>query len=456
MSGFTLAICEAAWNELTRALSRREESGAVLGARLVEESGGPILLVRSVSWIPDAAYERREPHELVISSDGWFPALRPVAEDHSVAIFVHTHPRAPARLSPKDRAVSSALEGPFRSRTGQPIFAHVVIGGSEQSPDVGGELLRIGDDPVPLRCVRIAGSRLRVVLPKESGAGVVPVAFDRHARAFGKDGQRLLGMLRIGVVGCGGTGSAVIDQLARLGVGQLTVIDPKALTEGNLTRVHGSTLVDVGRPKADVLADHVRRVGLGTEVKPITGSVVTEEVARVLCACDVVFGCTDDNAGRAVLSRLAYFVLTPLIDLGVVVDVPSERVAGVYGRVTLCGPGSACLGCRGRIDWARADAEALDPAERERLAGEGYVVGLGEPDPSVVAFTTLVASLAVSELLSGLFGYGRGDPPGEILALVHGRRLSTNSAGSRDGCYCADPLYLGAGDGAPFLDRLWT
>lgn len=451
MTGFTVAIPEGAWAELTSALSRREESAAVLCARAIQGSGGVTLLVRSVTWIPDAAYERREGDELMISSEGWVPALGSAARDRSAAIFVHTHPGAPARLSSKDRAVSGALEGPFRSRTSQPCFAHLVVGGSEEAPDVGGELLGAGNHPVPLRCVRVAGSRLRVIPPRESGIAAVHAAFDRHVRAFGKDGQALLGMLRIGVVGCGGTGSAVIDQLARVGAGHLTIVDPKTLAEGNVTRVHGSFMEDVGRPKAEVLADYVRRINLGTEVVPLTGSVVKEEVARALCGCDAVFGCTDDNAGRAVLSRIAYWLLAPLIDVGVVVDVEAERVAGIYGRVTSCGPGAACLACRGRIDWRLADAEVLDPAEREQRAAEGYVAGLGEPDPSVVAYTTLVASLGVSELLAGLFGHEQKEPPSEVLALVDRRRLSVNTVSPRDGCYCTNPAFLGAGDAAPEL-----
>lgn len=59
------------------------------------------------------------------------------------------------------------------------------------------------------------------------------------------------------VIGCGGTGSSVAEQLVRLGVRYLTMIDPDHVSQSNLTRVYGSTASDVGRPKCQVLAGHL-------------------------------------------------------------------------------------------------------------------------------------------------------------------------------------------------------
>lgn len=54
---------------------------------------------------------------------------------------------------------------------------------------------------------------------------------------LGRFVQQTLGALRVGIVGCGGTGSAVAEQLVRLGVPHLTLIDADTLTESNVTRV---------------------------------------------------------------------------------------------------------------------------------------------------------------------------------------------------------------------------
>jgi molybdopterin/thiamine biosynthesis adenylyltransferase len=71
--------------------------------------------------------------------------------------------------------------------------------------------------------------------------------------------------------------------------------------------VYGSAPTDVGHPKAEVLAAHVRRIAPEATVTTTTGMLTMEPVARQVAASDVVFGCTDDNAGRLVLSRLATY-----------------------------------------------------------------------------------------------------------------------------------------------------
>ncbi len=226
---------------------------------------------------------------------------------------------------------------------------------------------------------------LAVAEPANAEAGDDP--FDRQVRAFGRPGQRVLKALHVGIVGVGGTGSPLFEQLVRLGVGKLTVIDPDTLTAGNVTRVYGSGMADVDRAKVVIAEAHAHRISFGTTVRTLQRSVTALEAAWALRHCDVVFGCTDDNAGRMVLSRLGYWCLMPVIDTGVLIDTASDSgaVSGVFGRVTIVGPGAACLACRSHIDLARAQAEALDPVERRERAAEGYAVGLADPDPSVVA-----------------------------------------------------------------------
>jgi hypothetical protein len=112
--------------------------------------------------------------------------------------------------------------------------------------------------------------------------------------------------------------------------------------------------------------------------------------------------------------------------------------------------------CRDRIDLQRAASELMTPSERIRLAAEGYAPGLPGIEPSVITYTTLVAALAVGELLERLIGYGPIPVPGEILARCHDRELSSNIAQPRPGHYC-DPAagQLGRGDISPFLGQTW-
>jgi hypothetical protein len=148
--------------------------------------------------------------------------------------------------------------------------------------------------------------------------------------------------------------------------------------------------------------------------------------------------------------------LIPVFDTAFLVDTDGDHVRGLFGRVTTVAPGTACLFCRGRIDQAQLAAEALPEDERERLAAEGYVPGLGDPDPSVGAYTTLVGALAVSELLDRLFGFSGDEPPSELLARVHDRALSTTTAKPLEGHYCGDRSVWGRGDVEPLLEQMWA
>jgi hypothetical protein len=128
---------------------------------------------------------------------------------------------------------------------------------------------------------------------------------------------------------------------------------------------------------------------------------------------------------------------------------PTGSIRGITGRVSTLLPGQECLLCRGRISSLGLAAEDLDDVERRRRAGEGYVPGLGERDPAVGTFTTLVATYAVNELLDRLFGYSEGAATfqsTELQILLANRRLSYTSRSATGTHFCADAANYGRGD----------
>jgi molybdopterin/thiamine biosynthesis adenylyltransferase len=192
------------------------------------------------------------------------------------------------------------------------------------------------------------------------------------------------------------------------------------------------------------------RIGLGANVTAIDGRITDPNVARHLRHLDVIFGCTDDERGRNILAKLALTHLIPVFDMGFIV-VPNEdgSIRDLDGRVTTLRPGAPCLLCRRRITPQGLGAEDLDPEERERRAGEGYVPGLNQRDPAVGTFTTLIGCFAVNELLDRLFGYSEGtDTFGstELLLRLVERRLRFNSPLPGPAHWCADPDHYGRGD----------
>src|ERR1700739_765939 len=78
----------------------------------------------------------------------------------------------------------------------------------------------------------------QLVCPSRAGmkGTAVSTRFDRNIRFFGEEGQNRLRNTRVTVVGAGGVGGHVIQQLALLGVGTITVIDKEELDETNRNR----------------------------------------------------------------------------------------------------------------------------------------------------------------------------------------------------------------------------
>jgi molybdopterin/thiamine biosynthesis adenylyltransferase/proteasome lid subunit RPN8/RPN11 len=433
------------------ALNVREESAAIVLAGRAEEPDRLTLCLNRVIWVPTEAYEFRSPTEMRIRSDGWMHALAEAAAGEWQPIFFHTHPTAEPLPSRFDEEVARQLTPVFEARTGKP-FASLILGDPAVSPRFTGAF---GEEPIGR--LRVVGDRVRLLLAadrtRETGSSLD--SFDRQIRAFGSDGQELLRRLRVGVVGGGGTGSAVYEQLVRLGVGEILVIDDDEVSVTNLTRIHGSTIADVCRPKVEVLANSARAIGLDTTVKARRARITERAAFEELRGCDVVFGCTDDNAGRAVLSRLAYHYCAMVIDVGVVISARNGEVSGLDARMSVMAPGTPCLFCRRRIDPDRLREEQLPDAEREQLADEGYARGLADPDPAVVTYTTMIASYAVDELLQRLFGLGEEPRSSEVLIRPLQREVRRLGGASVEGHFCADPRILGRADREPPLGIPW-
>ena len=96
------------------------------------------------------------------------------------------------------------------------------------------------DGLLPLHYQLKAAERFKFSLSQVEEAvlelGLLPARYQRNRQTISIEGQRTLFRSRVAVVGCGGLGGYVIEQLARLGVGQIVAIDPDVFEEHNLNR----------------------------------------------------------------------------------------------------------------------------------------------------------------------------------------------------------------------------
>jgi molybdopterin/thiamine biosynthesis adenylyltransferase len=385
-----------------------------------------------------------------------------VATDQVVAV-VHSHPRGPLGFSPQDDANEpDLLQGALnRNGPGTRILSLVMTTDGRMAGRIWLHPSKTGH--VPLSTIRVIGSRIMLCHGEQETVSDVR-AFHRQALAFGQALNRDLRKLRVGVAGCGGTGSAVATLLARLGVGQIALFDRDIVDQTNLNRLHGARQADADamRPKVEVVSREIAEMGLGVRVVPVNAWVGDTRSRNALKSCDVLFGCTDDHDGRLFLNRYSYYYLTPVIDIGLAIEVGDEivpEVKALDGRVTAIGPGQTCLLCREVIDTAVAADQALkrkDPAEYERRKAEAYVFGEGDPSPAVVTFTTELACMGVNELLHRLQGF-RG-PDGHAASRVrrfhHNEDRRPGRSPKEDCPLCASSDSWGSGDVEPFLNRI--
>lgn len=384
---------------------------------------------------------------------------RRAAEEGLVPAIVHSHPGGFDGFSAQDDRNERDLRIMARNRNGAGTRLLSVV-------QVGDSLYRARvweDDVAPLPChrVTIIGTRIEI---QSTDAPSPSQALARQALAFGPEVNGLISQLSIAVVGCGGTGSPVVQLLARLGVGRIVVIDEDVVEPSNLNRLHGATRKDAENAvlKVDVMAREVTRMGLDVEIRSLKGWVDAPHIRDALKSCDVIFGCTDDHAGRLYLNRIAHFYLIPVIDVGLVLMPRDDGKPGLLemaARVSVLFPTSACHGCRGTVDRVRAREEDLqrsDPAEYNRQKTEAYVRGAGNPAPAVVTFTSEAATMAVNELIAGIVDFrGTGGWVWQRYRKLDKGFERPQATQPRSDCpVCGSEEYWGLGDVDPFLDRI--
>ena len=93
--------------------------------------------------------------------------------------------------------------------------------------------------------------------------------FQRTARIIGEDGVNALKAATVAVFGTGGVGSYACDALGRAGVGHLIFIDKDVVDETNMNRQLVADLTTLGRNKAEIMAERVRRVNPSCDVQAL-------------------------------------------------------------------------------------------------------------------------------------------------------------------------------------------
>lgn len=197
----------------------------------------------------------------------------------------------------------------------------------------------------------------------------------------------------VAIIGLGGGGSHVAQQLAHLGVRRLRLFDQDRAELSNLNRLIGASFADTLNSTAKVKIAERLILAINPEADVETHTGMWQSSAEALRDCDVIFSCVDSYLARQDLEVTARRYLIPLIDIGMDVFLV-EGQPHIAGQVILSIPNGPCMRCTGFLT-------------DENLRREAEQYGASGGRPQVVWSNGILASAAVgifADLVTGWNG----------------------------------------------------
>ena len=208
--------------------------------------------------------------------------------------------------------------------------------------------------------------------------GLLPARYQRNRNMMSVAEQLRLFRSRVAVIGCGGLGGYVIEELARLGVGQLVVIDPDVFEEHNLNRQILSTPATLGRAKVVAALERVAQINPAVTVTALQDVFCRANGCRLLAGAMVAVDALDSIAYRLEMADVCTQAGIAMVH---------GAIGGWYGHVATQLPGDT----------------TVQSIYRHWKGGKGIEQHLGNP-----SFTpAVVASLQVAEVCKILLGRGK-------------------------------------------------
>ena len=249
-----------------------------------------------------------------------------------------------------------------------------------------------------LEYAEVIGTSISRLTPAKKVSHTDPNAtFDRQVRMFGASGQAILSRTHVGIIGLGGVGSLLAEYLAKLGIGQFTLVDDDRIEESNRSRVVGARKSDVKRKlrKTEIAKRLILQANEYAEVRSLAADVVKESIASSLTTCNYLFLAADSMRARLVFNSLVHQYFIPGVQLGtkIVCDL-NGSITDIMSANRPVRPGLGCLWCNQLIDPTQLAQEAK--TDRERI-DQAY--GTQQINPSVITLNAVAAAHAVNDFL---------------------------------------------------------
>ncbi|WP_409200048.1 HesA/MoeB/ThiF family protein [Methanobrevibacter sp. DSM 116169] len=135
----------------------------------------------------------------------------------------------------------------------------------------------------------------------------------RQMSIISKNKQQIFKDSKIAVIGCGGIGGAAIEMLARMGVGELNIVDSDYFDMSNLNRQTMSSLKDLNYFKSESTKKNIHNINPYVKVNAFNEFVDENNIEKIVSSCDVIIDGLDNLLTRVIVSRYAKENNIPLI-----------------------------------------------------------------------------------------------------------------------------------------------
>ncbi len=381
-----------------------KEAVAVVLCGRHEQDGLSILLTHKIKLIPHEECKRDEDY-INWKTDCIVPLLEEAEKSNMAILKIHSHPGGYEQFSDIDNESDSSL---FTSVFGwcdsDSVHASAIM---LPTGEIFGRVFTPNMESQSFNKVSVAGHQIMIW---DNDKDIQSDDFSvRTVQAFGEGTYSMLKKLKIGVIGCSGTGSPTIEQLSRLGIGTLVIVDPDIVEKKNLNRILNTTIEDakLKRYKTEVLESAINKFGLGTKVITFNRNLYDSKDSLLeLITCDIIIGCVDSVDGRHLISQLTNFYHIPYFDLGVRLKADGKgNIDAIVASINYLQPGLSTLLSRGLYDTERLRAEGMqrqNPNEYTELLKQKYISGIDVDRPAVISINMQISSMAMIELLNRL------------------------------------------------------
>ena len=225
---------------------------------------------------------------------------------------------------------------------------------------------------------------------------MVEERYARQQAVVGKDGQKLLAGKKVLIVGCGGLGGHLIENMLRIGVGHIVAVDPDRFEESNLNRQLLSTVPLLGSSKAEAAAARAKAVNPEVDLRAVGEAFSSQNADELVRSCDLVLDGLDSVSDRLLLEDVCARHRVPLVHGAIggeliqaaVVPPGSGMLHALYGDVTLGEETRSSIAytpaCCAAIQCAQAVKLLLH--EQPPLWGKLLHLNLGNMTEDVVSF----------------------------------------------------------------------